>query len=267
MNFHKAVIACAAMSLVLVGCGSDAKEAKGSANVGEEAGTSLTKENFVTEIAKAQKEAKTSHVDMKIGVSGQEITATGDVGIADKPEDTKMDLGASGMGAEGIEMRLIDQKLYMNMGPMTSNKFAEIDLGDENDPIAKQFGGTLDQLDPSKTLEQFGDAVKTFEKKGKAVELDGVQAQPYELTLDGSKLEGLTPMGGEQASAQVPENLAFTFFVGPDNLPRRMTSDISGSKLQIDYSKWGEAIDVEAPAKDQITDSSFLDQTSPTPSA
>ena len=150
-------------------------------------------------------------------------------------------------------MRLVDKVFYLNFGPLTDNKFATLDLTDESNPATKQFGDILDNVDPAKQLEQLKDAVTSFEKKGAAKEIDGVQAQPYEVVVDGSKVSAAAGLEGQGAQG-VPETLTYTMFIGPDNLPRRIATDIAGTSMTLDYSKWGEDVEVEAPAKSEITD-------------
>lgn len=248
-----AIVLTAGLGLAACG-GDDSSEAKGdTSSVGETADTELTKENFFTEVTKAQQDAKTSHVEMAFGVGGQDIEASGDVSTGETPADSAMSMTMS-LGAQGeIEMRLIDGVLYMNMGSMSQNKFAKIDLKDENNPLGEQYGSLLDSVDPSKQLEQMQQAITGFEQKGEAQELDGVEATPYVVTVDSAKLTEQLGAPGQDA-AQMPEKLTYTMFVGPDNLPRRILMDVAGTEMTMDYSKWGEDVTIEAPAKDEISD-------------
>lgn len=240
--------------LGLAACGGDDTGSGGdTSSVGEKADTELTQENFFTEVTKAQQDAGTSHVEMAFGVGGQDIEASGDVSTGKTAADSAMSMTMT-LGAQGeMEMRLIDGVLYMNMGSMSQNKFAKIDLKDESNPLGEQYGSLLDSVDPSKQIEQMQDAVTGFEQKGEAEELDGVEATPYVVTVDSSKLTEQLGATGQDA-AQVPETLTYTMYVGPDNLPRRILMDVAGTKMTMDYSKWGEDVTIEAPAKDQISD-------------
>jgi hypothetical protein len=170
-----------------------------------------------------------------------------------------METGQAGMGS--LEMRLVDEVFYLNFGPMTSNKFTTIDLTDESNPIGKQFGDIIGNLDPSQQFKEFEDAVSKFEKRGDPKELDGVEAQPYALTVDTSKMPA-----AEQAGSAMPKTLEYTMYIGPDNLPRRIVSDLpdvagsGGGTMTIDYSKWGEDVSIAKPKKSEITDKDFFSQ-------
>ena len=254
-----------ALVLVLVAGGTLAacSDDKGDNGVGESSGDTLTKSNFFEEVIAAQSKAGTSHVDMSIDVAGQAVKAAGDMKVGDSAADTAMSMtmetGQSGMGS--LEMRLVDEVFYLNFGPMTSNKFAQIDLNDESNPIGKQFGDIIGNLDPSQQFKEFEDAVTSFEQKGEAIELDGVQAQPYRLTVDTSKIPN-----AEQADGSLPKSLAYTMYIGPDNLPRRMVSDVpdvggtGGGTMTINYSQWGEDVTIAKPKESEITDKDFFSQ-------
>ena len=152
-----------------------------------------------------------------------------------------------------MDMRLVDATLYMNMGQMTQDKFVKIDLTDESNPLGRQFSQLTDQMDPAKQLAQLEEAVTKFEKKGEPQKIDGVATQSYAVTVDTSKLKALADLPSS-ATSQLPKTIDYTMYVGSDNLLRRMEFDLAGSKAQIDYSKWGEPVEIEAPAPNEISD-------------
>jgi hypothetical protein len=250
-------------SVSLAACGDkddDAKKDSGdSSSVGSTADTTLTKDNVFAELSKAGLKAGTSHVEMKIEVAGQSITAKGDMNLSKDPKDSSMamtmDTGQAGAGT--FEMRLVDQIFYLNFGPMTQNKFAKIDLTDKNNPIGKQYGDLLDNIDPMSQLSKIEGAVKSTEKKGAPKQIDGVKAQPYVIVVDASKVEGLSESTG---GAKLPKSITYTVYIGPDNLPRRMIfelpniSGVGAGTMQADYSKWGEDVSISKPKASEISD-------------
>ncbi|MEJ7634525.1 hypothetical protein [Aeromicrobium sp.] len=244
--------------LALSACGDKEDKASGDSkgsSASSSASNELTKANFAEVVTAAQAEAKTSHVVMDVGIGGQSIKGEGDVEVGSDAASTSMalvmDMGAAGAGK--FDMRLVDETLYLSLGEATKGKFAKIDLTDESNPIAKQYGKLAEQMDPSKQLGQFAEAVKSFDKKGSPQKLDGVDAQPYEIVVETAKIPGMAdlPQGGSTA---IPKTLTYTLFVGSDDLPRRIVTAVAGSKVTVDYSKWGEPVDIEAPAPDEISD-------------
>jgi hypothetical protein len=78
------------------------------------------------------------------------------------------------------------------------------------------------------------------------------------ITVDTSKIT--TPKRAEQS---MPETVAYTIYVGPDNLPRRMLSQIpgaGGARATIDYSKWGGDVSITKPKASEITKKDLFGQ-------
>ena len=155
---------------------------------------------------------------------------------------------------------MVGRAFYISLGTLTQNKFAKIDLTDKSNPIARQYGDILENVDPARQVRQYEDAITKFDASGEAVKIDGVEAQPYRITVDPSKAEQLKQL--DQAS--LPDSITFTLYVGPDDLPRRMVSRMPGqagtTRLQLDYTKWGEKVTITAPSKARITEDSLLDR-------
>ncbi|KAA1397288.1 hypothetical protein [Aeromicrobium ginsengisoli] len=231
--------------------GSDGDKAD-STSGGGGSKTTLTQANFAKVIGDSQVDAKSTHIDMTIGAGGQSFKAQGDAEFGTSAADTSVAMTMD-LGSIKADMRLVDQVFYMNMGAMSDNKFLKIDLKDKNNAFAQQYGQIMDQMDPSKQMEQFKEAMKSFEKKGEPQKLDGVEAQPYVVTVDTSKIKSLMELP-EASKAQVPDTIVYTMFIGPDNLPRRMEFDLAGSTSTIDYSKWGDSVDIKAPSAGEISD-------------
>jgi hypothetical protein len=244
----------------LVACGDKDAKADG---VGQAAGGTLTKANFFQEIAQSQAKAGSSHVVMKVDVAGQALKADGDLRLGETAQDTAMamTMGSGEAGLGSLEMRLIDQVFYLNFGPMTSNKFAKVDLTDESNPIGKQYAEIIGSLDPSQQFKDFEGAVTGLDQKGKAVTLDGVKAQPYVVVVDTAKIPAAKKAGGK-----LPKTLEYTMYVGPDHLPRRVLSQLpgisgaEGTTMTIDYSKWGEKVSIAKPKASEITDKDLFSQ-------
>lgn len=243
--------------LTLSACGGDDepsdKTDKAGSKVAAGGETTITKANFAQVLSEAQAKAKSAHIDMSMDMGGQSVDAQGDVAVGESAADSAMTMSMDMGSSMKFDMRLVDQVFYMNMGQMTEGKFIKIDLTDESNPFAKQYGQIMDQMDPSKQMEQFKEALKSFEKKGEPQKLDGVEAQPYVVTVDTSKIKAFADLP-DAAASQVPDTIVYTMFVGPDSLPRRIETEVAGAKTTMDYSKWGEPVDIKAPSASEISD-------------
>jgi hypothetical protein len=250
--------------LVLVAGGSlgACSDEKGPQASGSSAET-LTKANFFDEVTEAQTKAGTSHISMSVRVAGQDVKAEGDLKVGTTPADTAMvmtmNTGQSGLGS--IETRLVDETFYLNFGPMTNNKFAKIDLNDKSNPIGKQYGELVGNIDPTQQFKEFEGAVSSFDQKGKTISIDGVDARPYVIVVDPSKLAS-----SKKAGESLPKSIEYTMYVGPDNLPRRVITQLpdpsgtAGNTMTINYSKWGEKVSITKPKASEISDKDFLSQ-------
>ncbi|HKY56897.1 MAG TPA: hypothetical protein VJL80_02530 [Aeromicrobium sp.] len=224
----------------------------------------LTAKTLFPQMSKAQAKAGSSTISMTLTTpGGEKFKSQGQMKLGRQPEDTAMAMTVSGDtgGLGNVELRLVDRAFYISLGALTQNKFAKIDLTDKSNPIARQYGDIIENVDPARQVRQYQDAITKFDSSGEAIELDGVKAQPYAITIDPSKAKQLK--GIDRAS--LPDSIDFTLYVGPDDLPRRMVSlmpvqDGSTTKLQMDYSKWGEKVTVTAPSKARITEDSVLNR-------
>jgi hypothetical protein len=223
----------------------------------------LTAKTLFPTVSKAQAEAGSSHMTMKLTApSGQTFQSHGQMRLGKRAEDTAMAMtvngGAGSLGT--IELRLVDGNFYIALGALTQNKFAKIDLSDKSNPVARQYGDIVRNVDPARQVEQYQDAITAFDSSGKPVEIDGVKTQPYRIAIDPKKAGSLKSFEG----STLPKKINFTLYVGSDNLPRRMVSTVPSpagdTRLQMDYSKWGEKVSIAAPAKSNIVEDSLFDQ-------
>jgi hypothetical protein len=248
-----AVVLLAGLTLSACGDKDDSGDKSDAGSSGGGKTVELTQANFSQVLADSQAKAKSAHITMTLGMGGQTIKAQGDVEVGSTPADGAMAMTMDMGSSMKLDMRLVDQVFYMNMGQMTEGKYVKLDLTDDSSPIAKQYGQIMDQMDPAKQLEQFKDALKSFEKKGEPQTIDGVKAQPYVVTVDTTKIKAFKDLPAASAS-QIPDTIVYTMYVGPDDLPRRMEFELAGAKSTMDYTKWGEPVDIKAPAAGDISD-------------
>lgn len=257
MKIRGVLAAGAAAALVVVsGCGSAEQAAGGGSQQSGTQAVALSSENFVDTVAKSAYEAGSTHVEMSLDSDGQTMEGSGDFAVGQKPEDATMAMTMSmpAMGGK-IELRLVDQVLYMNMGKMTQDKFAKIDLSDPDNPMGKTLTDIVGQMNPAEGVAKLDGAIESFEADGEPQQVGGVQAQPYTLVVDTQKVtKRLGGMPG--AAGNLPDEMTYTYWIGPDNLPRKVTADISGVQLEMTFSEWGEDVEIDAPAKSQVTEQS-----------
>lgn len=256
MRLRKKTCAALATAVALtfaVGACSGDDPSEGSRD-GAEATTSggLTKDDFIERLTTAQQKARTSQVKMDMAAGGQKNVATGQFSAGQDVKDSAvaLEIDAKDAGVGTIKLRLVDGVFYLNFGQMSANKFTKLPLeGAAKNPLTE----LVHQVSPTAQLAQFEESLTSFDEKGAATTIDGVKAQPYVLELDTSKLTGIQDLA-KQAGEKLPKTLKYTIFIGPDDLPRRVTADLVALRFTLNYSKWGEPVSIKAPPASQITD-------------
>lgn len=104
-------------------------------------------------------------------------------------------------------------------------------------------------------------------KKGGTKEIDGVETQRYELVLDTTEMAAFGALEPNERK-MLPDLLTYTMYLGSDGLMRRMTYEFSGAKGTMNFSNWGEPVDIKAPSEGELADRSLSEYLSggvPTP--
>jgi len=217
-------------------------------------GDDLTADTFIKTVAAAQGDAKAYTFTMKMSANGSEVSdAKGAVVNTGGKPAVAMTMD---VGGQKIDARYVDDVWYMNLGDASENKFVKIDPKTDGSEMAQQFEQLSAQMDPSESIKAIDGAVTSVTKKGDPVTLDGVEAQPYEVVVDTTKITGTMGDTLKAAGASVPDELTYTYWVGPDHLMRKMTFEMAGTSTEMTTSDWNGDVKVEAPSKDEITDKS-----------
>jgi hypothetical protein len=198
------------------------------------------KATFIEAMKAAGKNATTAHVTMNMNAAGQKIAITGDTKVdANNPAmKMSMDMGSS----MKLDMILVDKKVYMKGFPgLAAGKWAVID---SNSATGKQLAQALDQADPTKMYDQFGAAVTDVKYVGEDT-VDGAKAYKYDLTLDTKAMSDQLPT---DSGTKLPATITYTAWLDEKDQLRKVTFTVSGVKAEMTMSKYGEPVDIKAPA-------------------
>lgn len=234
------------MMFALSACGGDS--GSGSVKVGEKSSTKLTEDNFFEVLTKAQTGAGSALMTMNMNALGQEMSITAEVNMGKTLKDTAMDM-TMGMDGEEFQIIMVDGFMYLNMGELSGNKFIKIDSDDPDSPVAGDFDKMAEQMDPAAQLKTIEEATVSVKSLGDGGKLDGVKTTKWEVTVDPSKLDV-----DEEAAAAMPETITYLIWVGEDNLPRKQEFEVSGTKTETLFTKWGQDFNIKAPSSDQVTE-------------
>lgn len=194
---------------------------------------------FVAAMKAAGQDATSAHVSMTMDAAGQKIAIEGDTKVdASNPAmKMSMDMGSS----MKLDMIVVDKKVYMKGFPgLAAGKWAVID---SSSTTGKQLADALNQADPSKMYDQFGAAVSDVKYVGEDT-VDGAKTFKYDLTLDTKAMQA--QLGSD--ATKLPSTITYTAWLDEENHLRKVTFDLSGVKAVMTMSKYGEPVDITAPA-------------------
>lgn len=249
-----------------------------------EGGTPISPRDAVLDAMTAVYEAGSYHQELRMSMSAEgqsfSITADADVDNATRQAAMTMDLGL--MGGE-MEMIMDDGVIYMRSPAFEGSPtpWVSLDPSKMDPAAAAQFGGFgAGTTDPSAYAGLFA-GVFDVKASGEA-DIDGIATTRYTGTIDLQKvLESFAEVVGEDADAKTTEQLEaaveqfealgidgkipFQIWIDDEGLPRRqrITMDfgdlVPGTgdaqmEMTVDYSAFGEPVDVELPKASEVTD-------------
>ena len=182
--------------------------------------------------------ATTAHVTMDMKAAGQSITMEGDTKMdaANPAMQVTMDMGPQ----MKLEMLLVGDQAYIKGLPgIPDGKWGVVDSSSE---VGKQLESSLAQADPTQMYDQFEKGVTDVKPLGEE-SVDGDPAHKYELTLDTTAIAQSSP-----DAAKLPDTITYTAWIDDANHLRKVTFDVLGSQATMTMSKYGEPVDITAPA-------------------
>lgn len=249
-----------------------------------EGGTPVSPRDAVLDAMTAVYEAGSYHQELRMSMSAEgqsfSITAQADVDNATQRAAMTMDLGM--LGGE-MEMVMDDGVIYMRSPTFEDapTPWVSLDPSKMDPAVAGQFGGFgAGTTDPSAYAGLFA-GVFDVKASGEA-DIDGIATTRYTGTIDLQKvLEGFAEVVGGDADPETTEQLEaaveqfealgidgeipFQIWIDEEGLPRRQritmalgdlvpgTGDAQ-LEMTVEYSAFGEPVDVELPKASQVTD-------------
>ena len=279
-----------ALVLALTACGGDdsSNGISGTPNASSEAPTYAGIEQLVASATQKATDTKSAHFKTEMSMFGMTITSEGQASF--DPANPTMAVTMSAPGQGQIEMRLVNNTVYIKTDGMGSpdkpwQKASLDELAETQDADVNNLTSTMrDAGDPTKMLEQIREAGGEI-KDSKQTTLDGQQVTQYTIEVNPAKI--MDSMGGG-VGVDAPEltGLVESFgvipmevYLDPEGLPVRLEMDMDFSQLMekigaqmgeempadfpVDafkmsmvttYSDWGAPVSVEAPPADQVSD-------------
>jgi hypothetical protein len=228
-------------------------EPAGSEEQAEGAGTGdvLDEATIVPAMKAAVADQQTARFTMRTGAGAQSFTAEGDIAFRGTKPELALTMDGAAMGMGTIEMRLVDEVMYLSMPPVTPRgKFVEVTGDDEGSPFAGMMAG-MSGVDPRTTFAAFEAGLRKVSYVG-TEPVDGEQLDHYRLTVDVASAAKAQKM---PTTTGMPENVVYDLWLDDEALMRRvehtMTQDVS---LVMEMSGWGEPVTIEAPRRADIVE-------------
>ncbi|MFE5291269.1 LppX_LprAFG lipoprotein [Isoptericola sp. NPDC056618] len=253
------------VALALSACGSEEPAAPAAGEqAAEEPAAKIATVSTMTDLAgqmqAAQEEASSAH--MELTYSGElaesagmtESTTSADVAYGPTFDETTMQMSMAVMGMD-MDIVLLDGTIYLSMGEMTQGKYLSMTAEDmAEDPALAGTIDSMESMDTASQAEAMADAVTSFEHTGTET-VDGVETQVYTATVDPSKVKDGTA-GIDASTADQLGEISAVYKVDPRGLPVEadITMEVEGQEMVVEstFSKWGEPVDVTAPAEDDV---------------
>ncbi|SNR36203.1 hypothetical protein SAMN06265360_103208 [Haloechinothrix alba] len=279
-----------AFALAVSGCGGDG-------GGGEDSDDTSAQEdpNSAADIALAAgeqaKEEGSASFDLEMDISGQTAGGQGQYRHGDESSAVDVTLDA---GGQETELRQVGDAVYMKLPEQMQSAVGTdapwLDLT-ESPQVAQMFGG-MDQLprqaDPAGVLGQLKEAGTILDTE--EIEVAGEQATRYKTEVHIGELEENLPMGMTREALQSLQQSGIESYrvnldVNEDDLPMQVTMNLTElyaaaaesmgqqgqqqqapegeSVITVNYSDWGEPVEIEAPPEEEIGEMPEMPQQQP----
>lgn len=201
------------------------------------------KASFLAALKAGAATSTTSHVVMTVkGAKAQEnLSIEGDSRI--DPKNPAMQVSMDVAGAT-IDMVLVGKTIYLKGIPGTDpSKWMSFD---QSSTTGKQMASSLSMADPAKMFDEFDKAVTDVKYEGPET-VDGERLAKYTLTLDSSKVAGAAG-----SNVTLPKTIDYLVWLDAKDHLRKLTFDIQGASGEVVMSKYGEPVDIVAPAAKNV---------------
>ncbi|HEX6248212.1 MAG TPA: LppX_LprAFG lipoprotein [Nocardioidaceae bacterium] len=210
-------------------------------------GGSWDQATLVPAMEEAMADQKSAHVSVVTTSGGMDLTSEGDLAFRGRTQDMTLVMEGPAVGAERIEVRMVDRKVYMSMPPMTpKGKFFEIPTDDPGSPFAPMMQ-QMQGVDPRESFSAFEKGLRDVTFVG-TEQVDGEELEQYRLTVDpraAAKAQGLP-------TRQMPKSVDYDLWLDEDALMRRMELAVAGVSMVMETSGWNEPVSIKAPAPRNI---------------
>ncbi|HSV38051.1 MAG TPA: hypothetical protein VLI04_04770 [Nocardioidaceae bacterium] len=202
-------------------------------------------EAIFDDMVTAMREAGTVQVATDLGVG----TANGAMSYAGDKTEMVLTLDIGPMA--GMEMRFVDDELYMSWPPSITPVGKFFRLSDTSSMA--DLADSLRSSSPVDSAADIAEAVESMTEVGEEL-IGNEPTTHYIVRLDTSQAGNFLGQGEvpDEAQVELPDTLDIDMWVTEEGLMRRVVMALGATAAQLDYTDWGAPVDIEAPAAEDI---------------
>lgn len=202
----------------------------------------LSKADFVSRVLASMRSRQSMHMTMSMGHTFH--------------EQADMSYTASGLEMQAAmhvsgnqeDVRFVHGTMYLAMpGTTPPGKFLRV--GRDN-PMLGQLIGQLEAMRPQDFVKTLQQGIRSVQDLG-STSIGGTPVTHYRVTVAATAKQRALAQG-LGAGASVPKAVHEDIYVGRDDLIRRSVVDVSGQRMVIDYTRWGEPVHISAPPAGKV---------------
>lgn len=226
-------------------------------------GPKLTKDNISQRTTAAMVAEGSMHFEMTVEAGDGVILMEGDQVVGETFDDSKFDFTYSEVSEDedepvtNMSMVLVDGIIYADLGEASDDMYVRVDPKNSSSEMGQAFSSMVDELDITKSVSSFADAITDVEQKGSSKKIDGVMTTPYSVSVDVDKAIESGALDTD-SGIRPGTTLHYIFYLDKNDLLRRMESSIDSAHVQMDMTKFGEPVDIVAPGPDEFVEESEL---------
>jgi hypothetical protein len=221
-----------------------------SASSVADSGASVSVADFVDRVKAGIGDTGSAHVNLSV-TGAMKATGAGDVRYGGAGPEGRFEISVPEMLPGTVTALVVGHAAYVSVPGMTEpGKFFKVDkhmlpMGD--------LGGV--ELSPQAVYKAIEAGIVKVDDLGTAT-VGGDATDHYRVHLDPMKTADELGLGAKLASVpDVPKTVAADLWLDGQDRVRRFSMDAKGTTVQLDLTKWGEPVEVKAPAAKDLVES------------
>ena len=204
---------------------------------------------FVDRLKNAARSLTTARFKMSMDLSGQTVYTKGALDMTGDHPAMQLSMDPTGMGTL-IDMRIVDNAMYMQDPTGGSGKYLKMDLSDPNGPLG-DVGGAFDSYNPNEMISKMSpDAFRKVTDLGRQ-SVGGRDLEHFKVVLD---THAATQMFDNLPStASLPKTVTYDLWLDSQNRMAKFKMLMKKvSQVTATYSDYGAEVHIVAPPASQV---------------